>query len=217
MRLNGWHLRSHPTSDYKLSWLFLKFQQFLCITCSTIESGGSSAFGNELPKKGGAWLSGIAAKVNTTGTPPGGPKSRKLHLGESVGRSHVSPPKPPYKSKIPKGGFGTGPPPKPNEVGSVGRGGAAERLSFCPERQNEGCGACDDEARLSPLSFVVQRKMGPSETVGCRTRQVKTNKTQKQVKQNLPFGRLCRYFVRVSLGVHRSLPLYAEAVGVWEI
>ena len=28
----------------------------------------------------------------------------------------------------------------------VGRGGAAERLSFCPERQNEGCGACDDEA-----------------------------------------------------------------------
>ena len=54
----------------------------------------------------------------------------------------------------------TGAPPKPNEVGLVGRGGAAERLSFCPERQNEGCGACDDEARLSPLSFVVQRKMG---------------------------------------------------------
>ena len=52
-----------------------------------------------------------------------------------------------------------GAPPKPNEVGLVGRGGAAERLSFCPERQNEGCGACDDEARLSPLSFAVQRKM----------------------------------------------------------
>ena len=58
-----------------------------------------------------------------------------------------------------------GAPPKPNEVGLVGRGGAAERLSFCPERQNEGCGACDDEARLSPLSFVVQRKIGPPEVV----------------------------------------------------
>ena len=56
-----------------------------------------------------------------------------------------------------------GAPPKPNEVGLVGRGGAAERLSFCPERQNEGCGACDDEARLSPLSFAVQRKMEPPE------------------------------------------------------
>ena len=59
-----------------------------------------------------------------------------------------------------------GAPPKPNEVGLVGRGGAAERLSFCPERQNEGCGACDDEARLSPPSFAVQRKMGPTECVG---------------------------------------------------
>ena len=68
----------------------------------------------------------------------------------------------------------TGAPPKPNEVGLVGRGGAAERLSFCPERQNEGCGACDDEARLSPLSFVVQRKMGPPEVASCRTRPVKT-------------------------------------------
>ena len=59
----------------------------------------------------------------------------------------------------------TGAPPKPNEVGLVGRGGAAERLSFCPERQNEGCGACDDEARLSPLSFFKQRKMVPPEVV----------------------------------------------------
>ena len=31
-------LRNHPTSDYKSGWLFFKFQQFLCITCSTIES-----------------------------------------------------------------------------------------------------------------------------------------------------------------------------------
>ena len=67
-----------------------------------------------------------------------------------------------------------GAPPKPNEVGLVGRGGAAERLSFCPERQNEGCGACDDEARLSPLSFVVQRKMGPPEGTGLAPRPVKT-------------------------------------------
>ena len=48
-----------------------------------------------------------------------------------------------------------------------------ERLSFCPERQNEGCGACDDEARLSPLSFFKQRKMEPSETVGLVERLVK--------------------------------------------
>ena len=27
-----------PTSDYKSGWLFFKFQQFLCITCSTTES-----------------------------------------------------------------------------------------------------------------------------------------------------------------------------------
>ena len=51
--------------------------------------------------------------------------------------------------------------------------GTVERLSFCPERQNEGCGACDDEARLSPLSFVVQRKMGPPEVASCRARLVK--------------------------------------------
>ena len=71
-----------------------------------------------------------------------------------------------------------GAPPKPNEVGLVGRGGAAERLSFCPKRQNEGCGACDDEACLSPLSFVVQRKMGPPEVASKVERPVKTqNKT----------------------------------------
>ena len=45
-------------------------------------------------------LSGIAAKVNTTGTPPGGPKSRKLHYGELVGRSHVSPPNPRIKARF---------------------------------------------------------------------------------------------------------------------
>ncbi len=45
-----------------------------------------------------------------------------------------------------------GPPPKPNEVGLVGKGGAAERLSFCPERQNEGCGACDDATGLNRVN-----------------------------------------------------------------
>ena len=35
-----------------------------------------------------------------------GPKSRKLHYGELVGRGHVSPPNPRIKSQIPKGGFG---------------------------------------------------------------------------------------------------------------
>ena len=52
--------------------------------------------------------------------------------------------------------------------------GTVERLSFCPERQNEGCGACDDEACLSPLSFAVQRKMEPPEVAGLVERYVKT-------------------------------------------
>ena len=37
---------------------------------------------------------------------------------------------------------------------------------LCTERQNEGYGVCDDEARLSPLSFVVQRKMESPKSVG---------------------------------------------------
>ena len=35
-----------------------------------------------------------------------GPKSRKLHYGELVGPTHVSPPNPRIKSQNPKGGFG---------------------------------------------------------------------------------------------------------------
>ena len=44
-------LRNRLTSDYKLSWLFLKCQRFCRTWCSTIESGGSSAFGNEIAEK----------------------------------------------------------------------------------------------------------------------------------------------------------------------
>ena len=44
-------LCNHPTSDYKLSWLFFKCQRFRRSSCSTIESGGSSAFGNEIAEK----------------------------------------------------------------------------------------------------------------------------------------------------------------------
>ena len=35
----------------------------------------------------------------------------------------------------------------PAQAGLVGRGGAAKRPSFYPKGQNEGCVACDDEAR----------------------------------------------------------------------
>ena len=109
-----------------------------------------------------------------------GPKSRKLHPARPkevpLGETRRMRARLPSSKTLLRGSKGppTGAPPKPNEVGLVGRGGAAERLSFCPERQNEGCGACDDEARLSPLSFVVQRKMEPSETVGLAERSVKT-------------------------------------------
>ena len=115
---------------------------------STHESGGSSAFGNELPKKGGAWLSGEAVqsahhrypKGTSYGrTPPGGPKSRKLHYGELVGRKYVSPPPKHYPrgfkgianrgpAEAQQSGFG-------GERRSPPRGfppGTAERLSFCP-------------------------------------------------------------------------------------
>ena len=113
-----------------------------------------------------------------------GPKSRKLHPARPkevpLGETRRTRARLPSSKTLPRGSNGppTGAPPKPNEVGLVGRGGAAERLSFCPERQNEGCGACDDEARLSPLSFFKQRKMGPPEVASCRARPVKTqNKT----------------------------------------
>ena len=39
-------------------------------------------------------------KANTTGTPPDEPKSRKLHLGEFVGRKYVSPPIPRIKARF---------------------------------------------------------------------------------------------------------------------
>ena len=44
-------LCNHPTSDYKSGWLFFKCQRFRRSSCSTIESGGSSAFGNEIAEK----------------------------------------------------------------------------------------------------------------------------------------------------------------------
>ena len=45
-------------------------------------------------------------KHTAPGTPPDGPKSRKLHQCEFVGPTHVSPHNPRIKSQIPKGGFG---------------------------------------------------------------------------------------------------------------
>ena len=44
-------LRNHLTSDYKSGWLFLKCQRIRRSRSSTIESGGSSAFGNEIAEK----------------------------------------------------------------------------------------------------------------------------------------------------------------------
>ena len=39
-------------------------------------------------------------KANTAGTPPDEPKSRKLHYGEFVGSTHVSPPIPRIKARF---------------------------------------------------------------------------------------------------------------------
>ena len=78
------HNQNHPTFDHKLSWLFFKCQRFRRSACSTHES------------------------VETVCLPHAtdGPKSRKLHYGEYVGPTHVSPPNPRIKSQNPKGGFG---------------------------------------------------------------------------------------------------------------
>ena len=63
----------------------------------------------KLPQKGGAWLSGEAVqserrrypKGTSYGrTPSDEPKSRKLHLGEFVGSTHVSPPIPRIKARF---------------------------------------------------------------------------------------------------------------------
>ena len=43
-------------------------------------------------------------------------------------------------------------------------------------------------ARLSPLSFVVQRKMGPSETVGLAEQSVKNEKREKASREPLTAG-----------------------------
>ena len=48
-----------------------------------------------------------------------------------------------------------GSPPKPNEVGLVGEGGATERLSFSATAGNEGCVVCDDATGLNRVNCIT--------------------------------------------------------------
>ena len=77
-------LCNHPTSDYKSGWLFFKFQQFLCITCSTIESVEAVCL--HTPQTGLNRVNCITANTCRVGTSP--------LLSPRI------------KSQIPKGGFG---------------------------------------------------------------------------------------------------------------
>ena len=77
-------LTQPPNFRLQISWLFFQCQRFRRSWSSTIES-----------------VEAVCLPHATDG-----PKSRKLHLGEYVEKSARLPSEPPYKSKIPKGGFG---------------------------------------------------------------------------------------------------------------
>ena len=53
-----------------------------------------------------------------------------------------------------------GPPPKPSEAGSVGRGGARERAQFSPQAETELSGLCDDEAQANQVPQGVLQLLG---------------------------------------------------------
>ena len=69
-------LRDHPTAEFAKRRLFNKCYDFAAVGAVQLSPAEAVLSAMKLPKKGGARLSGVAAKANTTGTPPGGPKSR---------------------------------------------------------------------------------------------------------------------------------------------
>ena len=89
---------------------------------------------------------------------------RKSPWGKHVGTKHVR-----FTVNINSRGFkgaANSGPAKAQRSGFGGERRSNGMTDLCPERQNEGYGVCDDEARLSPLSFVVQRKMESPKSVG---------------------------------------------------
>ena len=115
------HNRNHPTSDYKLSWLFIKCRRFRRSWSSTIESveavqkgapakAQQSGFGGERRSSGTTELLPRKAKRRMWSLRRrDGPKSRKLHQCEFVGRPHVSPPNPRIKARFQRAALGQGP------------------------------------------------------------------------------------------------------------
>ena len=76
VQLNGWHLRSHPAPDYKLSWLFFQCQHFRRSACGTIESV-------EAVQKGGpakAQRSGFGGERRSSGTTELLPRKAKRRM-----------------------------------------------------------------------------------------------------------------------------------------
>ena len=100
------HLRNHPTARFEKRWLFCKFQLFNRSTCSRQESGGSSACGNEIAAK--RWCLAFR-RSRAKRTPPARHRTSLNRVNCTNANTYnvrTSGILPPYKSKIPKGGFG---------------------------------------------------------------------------------------------------------------
>ena len=76
VQLNGWHLRSHPAPDYKLSWLFFQCQHFRRSACGTIESVETVQKG--APAK--AQRSGFGGERRSSGTTELLPRKAKRRM-----------------------------------------------------------------------------------------------------------------------------------------
>ena len=133
LRWKGVHSRNHPTAKFAKRWLFFKCQRFHRSTCSTQESGGSSACNRKARcKKVVLGFPAKPCKADTTGTPRALPTGARHRTSlnrvncTNANTYHVSTSGiiPPYK--------------KPESKGRL-------RSPL---------------ARLSPHSFVVQRKNG---------------------------------------------------------
>ena len=87
-------------------------------------------------------------------------------------------------------------------------------LSFSPIfLQTKKDGATGGRRFSREVSKIVQSKDTPPEVSGQASRPVKT-KNPKIGKTKPPFREALPYSLRVSLGAHRSLPLYAASLGV---
>ena len=106
VRLNSLHFRNNPTARFAKRWLFYECQQFHRSWSSTQESGGSSACGNEIAAKRRCLA---FRRSRAKRTPPARHRTSLNRVNCTTANTYnvrTSGILPPYKSKIPKGGFG---------------------------------------------------------------------------------------------------------------